>query len=166
MGPSQFTHDVSRWRRHCRASLFIALASAAVWLGGCNGGSSPDATTPLSPPPSPLAGLPASATILDGEGQQTGWRHYQYDTNGTLARVVTYSGPFPPIGSVMPEFIAFLAEQPDTALGTHTLSIDRGGSDTRKSILHAEFDKRPGREVRCRIGGHVIKMGVGELLYP
>jgi trans-2,3-dihydro-3-hydroxyanthranilate isomerase len=72
----------------------------------------------------------------------------------------------PPIGSVMPEFIAYLAEQDDTAAGTHIFAIDRGSETTRKSILHAEFDKRPGREVRCRIGGHVIKMGVGELLYP
>lgn len=72
----------------------------------------------------------------------------------------------PPIGSVMPEFIAYLAEQDDTAPGTHIFAIDRGSETTRKSILHAEFDKRPGREVRCRIGGHVIKMGVGELLYP
>jgi len=24
----------------------------------------------------------------------------------------------------------------------------------------------PDREVRCRIGGHAIKMGMGELLYP
>jgi len=36
---------------------------------------------------------------------------------------------------------------------------------TCKSILHAEFDKKPGKEVKCRIGGNVIKMGVGELLY-
>lgn len=73
---------------------------------------------------------------------------------------------YPPIGSVMPEFIAYLAEQDDIADGTHTFAIDRGSEQSRKSILHAEFDKRPGREIRCRIGGHVIKMGVGELLYP
>jgi trans-2,3-dihydro-3-hydroxyanthranilate isomerase len=73
---------------------------------------------------------------------------------------------YPPIGSVMPELIAYNPEQPDTADGTHIFSIDRGSPATRKSILHAEFDKRPGREVRCRIGGHVIKMGVGELRYP
>ncbi|MCG8394786.1 MAG: PhzF family phenazine biosynthesis protein [Pseudomonadales bacterium] len=72
---------------------------------------------------------------------------------------------FPPIGNVMPEFIAYLAEQEETAPGTHTFSVDRGSPDTRKSILHAEFDKKPGREVRCRIGGNVIKMGMGKLLY-
>ena len=65
----------------------------------------------------------------------------------------------------MPEFIAYLAEQGETAPGTHTLSVDRGSHETRKSILHAEFDKRPGKEVRCRIGGNVIKMGTGSLLY-
>lgn len=81
--------------------------------------------------------------------------------NADLGRAV-----YPPIGSVMPEFIAYLAEQADTAPGTHIFAIDRGSESTRKSILHAEFDKRPGREVRCRIGGHVIKMGTGELLYP
>lgn len=75
-------------------------------------------------------------------------------------------GAFPPIGNVMPEFIAYLAEQSDTAPGTHTFTIDRGSETTRKSVLHAEFDKKPGREVRCRIGGNVIKIGVGSLLYP
>lgn len=71
---------------------------------------------------------------------------------------------FPPIGNVMPEFIAYLAEQKETAPGTHTFSVDRGSPETRKSLLRAEFDKRPGKEVRCRIGGNVVKMGVGSLL--
>ena len=72
----------------------------------------------------------------------------------------------PPIGSVMPEFIAYLAAQADVTDGTHTFSIDRGSPSTRKSILHAEFDKRPGRALRCRLGGNVIKMGQGELFFP
>ena len=72
---------------------------------------------------------------------------------------------YPPIGNVMPEFIAYLAAQKDTADGTHTFSIDRGSPDTRKSLLRAEFDKHAGRALRCRIGGKVVKMGVGSLLY-
>ncbi len=72
-------------------------------------------------------------------------------------------GVYPPIGNVLPEFIAYLAEQDDTAPGTHTFSIDRGSPDTRRSLLEVEFDKRPGREVKCRIGGRVIKMGEGAL---
>ncbi len=90
----------------------------------------------------------------------------QTQFHGRLLNLDLGRDVIPPIGSIMPEFIAYLAEQPDTTPGTHIFSIDRGSLTSRKSILHAEFDKRPGREVRCRIGGHVIKMGVGELLYP
>lgn len=103
-----------------------------------------------------------SQLFLFAPGSVTGGAQF----HGRLLNLDQGRDSFPPIGSVMPEFIAYLAEQPDTAAGTHTFAIDRGGPATRKSILHAEFDKRPGREVRCRIGGHVIKMGVGELLYP
>ncbi|MEO6699036.1 MAG: PhzF family phenazine biosynthesis protein [Paraperlucidibaca sp.] len=90
----------------------------------------------------------------------------QSQFHGRLVNMDQPRDELPPIGSVMPEFIAYLAEQAETTPGTHIFTIDRGSMTTRKSILHAEFDKRPGREVRCRIGGHVIKMGVGELLYP
>lgn len=103
-----------------------------------------------------------SQLFLFAPGSVTGTTQF----HGRLLNLEAGQDRFPPIGSVMPEFIAYLAEQPDTAPGTHTFAIDRGGPDTRKSILHAEFDKRPGRELRCRIGGHVIKMGTGELLYP
>ena len=103
-----------------------------------------------------------SQLFLFAPGSITG----QSQFHGRLLNTDLGRDVYPPIGSVMPEFIAYLAEQPDTAPGTHTFSIDRGSDSTRKSILHAEFDKRPGREVRCRIGGHVIKMGVGELLFP
>lgn len=103
-----------------------------------------------------------SQLFLFAPGSVTGSSQF----HGRLLNLDASHDRFPPIGSVMPEFIAYLAEQPDTADGTHTFSIDRGSPDTRKSALHAEFDKHPGREVRCRIGGHVIKMGTGELLYP
>lgn len=90
----------------------------------------------------------------------------QTQFHGRLLNMDQPRDDLPPIGSIMPEFIAYLAEQTATAPGTHIFSIDRGSMTTRKSILHAEFDKRTGREVRCRIGGHVIKMGMGELFYP
>jgi trans-2,3-dihydro-3-hydroxyanthranilate isomerase len=72
----------------------------------------------------------------------------------------------PPIGNVMPEFIAYLAGQPGITDGTHTFSIDRGHSTTRTSILHAEFDKHAGKALRCRLGGNVIKVGQGEMFFP
>ncbi len=103
-----------------------------------------------------------SQIFLFAPGSITGSTQF----HGRLLNLDLGRDVFPPIGSVLPEFIAYLAEQADTAIGTHTFAIDRGSDSARKSILHAEFDKRPGREVRCRIGGHVIKMGVGELLYP
>jgi trans-2,3-dihydro-3-hydroxyanthranilate isomerase len=84
-------------------------------------------------------------------------------------RIINPSVPpnvFPPIGNVMAEFVAYLVEHAETAEGTHTFSIDRGSKTSRKSVLHAEFDKRAGKSTQCRIGGRVVKMGVGELLYP
>lgn len=88
------------------------------------------------------------------------------DFHGRIVNPNVASNVFPPIGNVMPEFVAFLAEQKDTADGTHTFSIDRGSEKTRKSVLHVEFDKRPGKSIQCRIGGRVVKMGVGTLLFP
>jgi len=110
-----------------------------------------------------LAGSVYTAQVfLFAPGSITG----QSQFHGRLLNPDLGRDALPPIGSVMPEFIAYLAGQEDTTPGTHTFSIDRGSQTTRKSILHAEFDKRPGSDLRCRIGGHVIRMGVGELLYP
>jgi trans-2,3-dihydro-3-hydroxyanthranilate isomerase len=86
--------------------------------------------------------------------------------HGRLVNPDVPNNVFPPIGNVMPEFIAYLAEQNETAEGTHTFSIDRGSERTRRSVLRVEFDKRPGKSTQCRIGGRVIKMGVGNLLFP
>lgn len=110
-----------------------------------------------------LAGLVYTSQIfLFAPGSLTGRTQF----HGRLLSPELGRDVFPPIGNVMPEFIAYLAEQDGIAEGTHTFAIDRGSEDTRQSVLHAEFDKRAGREPRCRIGGHVIKMGTGELLYP
>lgn len=88
------------------------------------------------------------------------------DFHGRIINPNVANNVFPPIGNVMPEFIAFLAEQKETAEGTHTFSIDRGSEQTRKSVLHVEFDKRAGKSTQCRIGGRVIKMAMGSLLFP
>ncbi|MCK7596395.1 PhzF family phenazine biosynthesis protein [Microbulbifer sp. CAU 1566] len=108
-----------------------------------------------------LGELYTSELFLFAPGSITGSTEF----HGRLLNPNLPKEVFPPIGNVMPEFVAYLAEQQETAAGTHTFSIDRGSLETRKSILHAEFDKKPGKEVRCRIGGNVIKMGVGTLLH-
>lgn len=43
----------------------------------------------------------------------------------------------------------------------HDVFSPIGSESPRKSTLHAEFDMRLGKEVRCHFGGHLIKMGVG-----
>lgn len=86
--------------------------------------------------------------------------------HGRIVNPEVANNVFPPIGNVMPEFVAYLAEQNETAEGTHTFSIDRGSERTRRSVLRVEFDKRPGKSTQCRIGGRVIKVGVGNLLFP
>ncbi|WP_299595065.1 PhzF family phenazine biosynthesis protein [uncultured Microbulbifer sp.] len=108
-----------------------------------------------------LGELYTSELFLFAPGSITGGTEF----HGRLLNPNMAKDVFPPIGNVMPEFVAYLAEQQETAPGTHTFSVDRGSMETRKSVLHAEFDKKPGKEVRCRIGGNVIKMGEGRLLH-
>ncbi|HVL00906.1 MAG TPA: PhzF family phenazine biosynthesis isomerase [Dongiaceae bacterium] len=86
--------------------------------------------------------------------------------HGRIMNPEVANSVFPPIGNVMPEFIAYLSEQNETAEGTHTFSIDRGSERTRRSVLRVEFDKRQGKRTQCRIGGRVVKMGVGSLFFP
>ena len=85
------------------------------------------------------------------------------DFHGRLINPDIARDDFPPIGKVIPEFIAYLVLQSSTAFGTHTFTIDRGTPTTRTSILHAEFDKKKNKETQCRIGGQVIKVGNGSL---
>ncbi|WP_255873636.1 PhzF family phenazine biosynthesis protein [Microbulbifer elongatus] len=109
-----------------------------------------------------VVSVDTSELFLFAPGSITGGTEF----HGRLLNPTLAQGVFPPIGNVMPEFIAYLAEQGETAAGTHTFSVDRGSLESRKSVLHAEFDKKPGKEVRCRIGGNVIKMGEGKLFFP
>lgn len=62
---------------------------AIALLTGCNGNSPASGVGQASVP----AGMPVSAALVDGSGEQTGWRRFQYDGSGRLARVVTYTGP-------------------------------------------------------------------------
>jgi trans-2,3-dihydro-3-hydroxyanthranilate isomerase len=107
-----------------------------------------------------LSEVYTSELLLFAPGTLTGSTNF----HGRLVNSDLAPGVFPSIGGAMPEFIAYLAEQKETAIGTHTFTIDRGSDNTRKSVLNAEFDKRPGRGIQCRIGGNVLKIGEGSLL--
>jgi len=72
----------------------------------------------------------------------------------------------PPVGAVLPAFAAYLAAQPGVRAGTHTLTVERGLDATRKSLLHAEFDKRPERGLTLRVGGHVVPVIQGRFSLP
>lgn len=106
-----------------------------------------------------LAEVHASEIFLFAPGSISGLT----DFHGRLINPTISSEEFPPIGKVMPEFIGYLSSQENIEQGTHTFSIDRGSLNTRKSVLHAEFDKKRGKDIQCRIGGHVIKIGEGSL---
>ena len=72
----------------------------------------------------------------------------------------------PPIGAALPAFAAYLAEQPGLRQGTYIFTVERGFDATRKSLLHAEMDKRPGKGLKLRVGGSVVSVTSGTLHLP
>ncbi len=70
----------------------------------------------------------------------------------------------PPIGSVMPCFAAYLGEHEHVREGTHTFTIDRGTSATRRSVLNIEADYHPNKPVKIRVGGEVVLVSEAQLL--
>lgn len=71
----------------------------------------------------------------------------------------------PPVGAALPAFAAYLAAQPGLRAGTHTFTVERGFDATRKSLLHAEFDKRGGG-LTLRVGGQAVQVIRGTLSLP
>lgn len=72
----------------------------------------------------------------------------------------------PPVGAALPAFAAYLAAQPGLRAGTHTFTVERGFDATRKSLLHAEFDKRGGGGLTLRVGGQAVQVIRGTLSLP
>lgn len=70
----------------------------------------------------------------------------------------------PPIGSVMPCFAAYLGEHEHVREGTHTFTIDRGTTATRRSVLNIEADYHPNKPVKVRVGGEVVLVSESQLL--
>ena len=109
-----------------------------------------------------LAEVYANSILLVAPGSVSG----HSDFHGRLITPQQDAAACPPIGSVLPEFIAFLCCHEDTASGTHTTSIDRGSHESRESVIHIEFDYRGGNQAKCRVGGKVILMAEGQFVYP
>ena len=108
-----------------------------------------------------LSEIYASAILLIAPGSVSG----KTDFHGRLIAPKFETSACPPIGSLIPEFIAYLCTNDGIAKGTHITSIDRGKHDGRQSLVHIEFDYKGGGQAKCRIGGKVIRMAEGQFVY-
>lgn len=70
----------------------------------------------------------------------------------------------PPIGSAMPCFAGYLGEHEHIREGTYTFSIDRGTTETRRSVLQLEMDYHKDKPTTLRVGGEVILVSENTLL--
>jgi trans-2,3-dihydro-3-hydroxyanthranilate isomerase len=70
----------------------------------------------------------------------------------------------PPVGSAIPAFASYLCTFESTQKGTHTFTVERGDSESRRSILNIEMDNFDKSELALRIGGEAVVMSKGELL--
>lgn len=86
------------------------------------------------------------------------------DFHGRLVGTAIGASEDPPIGSAMPSFAGYLASHEHIREGTYTFTIDRGTSETRRSLLHIEMDKRANRPLNLRVGGEALLVSKGELL--
>ena len=69
----------------------------------------------------------------------------------------------PPIGSAMPAFCAYLCSFDHTRKGTHTFAVDRGGANSRRSVINLEMDNKQEANLTVRIGGEAVLAAKGEL---
>lgn len=72
----------------------------------------------------------------------------------------------PPIASAMPAFAGYLSAHEHVKQGTHSFTIDRGTTRTRKSILSIGLVRQAGKENRIRVGGPAVIDGEGSLIAP
>jgi trans-2,3-dihydro-3-hydroxyanthranilate isomerase len=69
----------------------------------------------------------------------------------------------PPVGSAMPAFASYLCSFSNTLKGTHTFAVDRGDSESRRSVINIEMDNKGQAELALRIGGEAVVVAKGEL---
>jgi|AZIJ01.1.fsa_nt_gi trans-2,3-dihydro-3-hydroxyanthranilate isomerase len=72
----------------------------------------------------------------------------------------------PPIGSAMSCFTGYLGSHDAIREGTYTFIIDRGTSETRRSVLAIEMDNHANKATTLRVGGNVVLVSKNSLLLP
>ena len=70
----------------------------------------------------------------------------------------------PPIGSAMPCFTGYLGSHDAIREGTYTFVIDRGTTETRRSVLSIEMDNHADKATALRVGGNVVLVSKNTLL--
>jgi PhzF family phenazine biosynthesis protein len=78
------------------------------------------------------------------------------DFHGRLLGPGISANEDPPIGSAMPCFAGYLGDHEHIREGTYTFTIDRGTTDTRRSVLHIEMDYHTDKPTSLRVGGEVV----------
>ena len=69
----------------------------------------------------------------------------------------------PPVGSAVPAFASYLCSFDITAEGTHTYAIDRGTTESRRSVLNIEMDNRGAAQLPLRVGGEAVIFAEGSI---
>lgn len=72
----------------------------------------------------------------------------------------------PPVGAAVSAFAAFLSDVQSLADGRHALSLERGRSSARQSLLQLEFLKRESAALAVSVGGDAVMVGEGKMLAP
>ncbi len=72
----------------------------------------------------------------------------------------------PPIGSAMPAFCAYLCSFEHTRKGTHTFAVDRGDTNSRRSVINLEMDNKQEVSLTVRLGGQAVLAAKGEIYAP
>lgn len=71
----------------------------------------------------------------------------------------------PPIGGVLAAFANHICAHEHVQEGTHTLAIQRGANETRKSFLHMEMDNKKSNDLTIRVGGTAVITSKSTLLF-
>lgn len=143
------------WRQTRRRALLAgAVLLLATLLPGCKESATTSPATPDTPPATVSTGYPVSASLQDSSGQQTGWRAFQYGSNGRLARVVTYVDPGPDLQW----------ETTDDIVGEWSACSFAGSGNTVRDLgieydnvpleaaARAAWDTLAPRPLQCRLG--------------
>lgn len=72
----------------------------------------------------------------------------------------------PPVGSAMPAFASYLCSFDHVRKGTYTFTVDRGDSNSRRSVLNIEMDNKGEEKLTLRVGGQAVMVAQGTMKVP